>query len=232
MRSTRSRSTRSRSSPRRRLSALAILVLALALVLSPAAEAGGPARRPADTWFQTIRFADGSSARIALSTRDREPRPGEGVDLGTVSAPVGPASAGAQLAPVDAESPAGPSRLETTAAAGGTGSTTAYGWVTYTNAFGVQLWKWVHQISWSYSAYKVTSVYNQFAVSLGSCCLWEYHGTISQGYSPPGGANFTAYAQGKYKACITAILCQTKLPWIWFQGNGNGVLTGFSWGIG
>lgn len=218
----------SRSSPAWRLAGLVPLVLVLASALVPTATGGGIDRRPSDTWFQTIRFPDGASARLSVSTRPTEPPSGEGVDLGTVYATGPTASATAQLAASDA---APTPRLAVNAAAG-SGSRTAYVWVAYTSYAGVQLWKWIHQISWSYASYRVTSVYNQVVASLNSCCLWEYHGTLSKGHSGPGGPNFTAFAQGKYKACITSILCDSASPWGWLQGNGNGILTGFSWGVG
>ncbi len=220
----------SRSSPAWRLAGLIPLAVALALTIVPASAGGSFDGQPADAWFQTIRFADGTSARLAVSTRTIEPRSGEGVDLGTVYATSPSAAPTVRLAPVDAA--LGPvSRLGTNAA-GASGARTATGWVTYSNYLGVQLFKWIHQISWSYAGYRVTNVYNQFAGSVGSCCLWEYHGTLSQSHSPPGGPNFTAFAQGKYKACVTSILCDSQAPWVWLQGNGNGILTGFSWGIG
>ncbi len=219
-----------RSAPRHRAGP-ALLVLVLVMFLIPTAAPGGVDRRPAaDTWFQTIRFLDGSSARLTVTTRPTPPATGEGVDLGTVHAASPTAAATAQLAPVDAAS--GPAPRLATNAAGGTGTATAWGWVNYTSAIGVELWRWVHQISWSYSAFRVTAVYNQIAASLKSCCLWDYQGLLTQSHGPPGGPNFTAYAQGKYRQCLTSIICQSKAPWVWLQGNGNGVLTGLSWGIG
>lgn len=210
--------------------ALFALVLVLATLLVPNAATGGVNRRTADTWFQTIRFLDGSSARLTVSTRSTQPASGEGVDLGTVYATGPTAAAGARLAPADAAS-APADRLGTNAG-GGTGTATAWGWVNYTSAIGIELWRWVHQISWSYSAFRVTAVHSQIAASLRSCCLWDYQGLLTKTHGPPGGPNFTAYAQGKYRQCLTSIICQSKAPWIWLQGNGNGVLTGFSWGIG
>lgn len=218
-----------RSAPRH-LARTALFVAILAVLVAPPSGAAALGARPADTWFQTIRYLDGSSARITVSTRSTPPARGEGVDLGTVYAAGPAATAGAQLAPLDASS--GPAGRLATNAAGGTGAVTGWGWVNYTSAVGVELWRWAHQISWSYSAFRVTSVYNQIAVSLNSCCLWDYQGLLAQSHGPPGGANFTAYAQGKYRQCLTSIICQSKAPWIWLQGNGNGILTGFSWGIG
>jgi hypothetical protein len=200
---------------------LAALVLLVALC-APAGAASFE-RRPTDTWFQTIRFGDGSAARLTVTTRTTPPAAGEGVDLGTVDAAGTAATATAQL---PSESRPG------TRAAGGTGAQTAWGWVNYTSYAGIELWRWLHQISWSYAAYRVTGVSNQIAASLNSCCLWDYNGLLTAGHGPPGGPNFTAYAQGRYKQCLTSILCQTKAPWVWLQGNGNGYLTGFSWGIG
>jgi hypothetical protein len=197
------------------------------MLLSPAADASLVDRRPADTWFQTIRFLDGSAARVVVTTRATPPAAGEGVDLGTVYASSPTASASAQLPAGVAVVPAG--RVAPNA---GSGAVTAWGQVWYTSHVGIELWRWLHQISWSYASYRVTSIYNQIAASLNSCCLWDYHGLLTKTHGPPGYANFTAYAQGKYKQCLTSILCQSKAPWIWLQGNGNGILTGFSWGIG
>jgi hypothetical protein len=222
----------SRGSPARRLAWLVPLAAVLVLGLVPAASGGGLDRRVADTWFQTIRFPDGGSARIVVSTKPVPPGPGEGIDLGTVVAAGGNARSDVQLAALDA-APVGSAapRLGTNAA-GGSGSKTAYGWVKYTSYAGIELWRWIHQISWSYAGYRVTSVYGQYAGSLNSCCLWDYQGLTSQSHGAPGGPNFTAFAQGKYRQCLTSILCQSTSPWVWLQGNGNGILTGFSWGVG
>lgn len=220
-----------------RLSLVLPLAIAVTLTLLAAPGSAGKVPTPqvarADTWYQTIRFSDGSFATLALTTRATDPVRGEGIDLGTIYAAPGAETASARmdfppsaaaissLAPRVIVSPLAPS-----------GSATMYGYVTYTNVVGVQLWKWVHQISWTYAIYTVTSIYSQIAASLQSCCLWGYQGTTSLSHSAPGQANFTAFAQGSYKSCITPILCSTKQPWVWLQGNGNGLQTGFNWGIG
>ena len=224
---------RSRCSPARRFAGVSLLVVGVLLAAAPggAGASSLDRRAAADTWFQTIRFSDGSFARVTVTTRPILPSPGEGVDLGTVHAARGPVAAGAQLAPADAE-PAPSTRGRPITTLAGSGSETAWGWVNYTNWAGVELWRWIHQVSWTYGSYKVRSVYNHIAASQSSCCLWEYHGTLSKSHSGPGGPNFQAFAQGKYKACITSILCESASPWVWLQGNGNGILTGFSWGIG
>jgi hypothetical protein len=217
-----------------------ILVLSLAVVagLTILVVPGAAGNKPVpqivqpDTSYQTIRFSDGSSATLTLTTRATEPARGEGIDLGTVYAAPGAQTASARMdfAPTSSASPAAPG---STSPLAGSGSQTMYGYVTYTNAVGVQLWKWFHQISWNYAAYKVTSIYNQVTGSLQSCCLWDYKGTTGPpSHSAAGQASFTASAQGSYRACVTPILCSTKLPWVWLQGNGNGVQTGYNWGIG
>lgn len=221
-----------------RLSLVLPLALAAALTLLAAPGSAGKDTTPqvvrTDTWYQTIRFSDGSLATLTLTTRATEPARGEGIDLGTVYAAPGAQTASARMdfSPSVATSSLAVPGIGSPLAAGGSGSQTMYGYVTYTNVVGVQLWKWLHQISWTYAAYKVTSIYSQIAASLQSCCLWEYQGTTAISHDPPGQANFTAYAQGKYRACVTPILCTTKLPWVWLQGNGNGVQTGGNWGIG
>jgi hypothetical protein len=205
--------------------ATAVAVLAIAATAAVASAAPKPGAA-ADTWHQTIVFADGSSATATFSTRSNAD-PGSGVDLGASRSNTLTGSAGASVA---VPAGAGVAVAPDAAFAAASGSQTMYGTVTYSNV-GVTQWTYFEQVSWNYANYKVTNIYGQLAGSRSSCCLWGFQGNTSLSHDPAGSASFGAFAQGRYQNCILWA-CVTKSPWVRLRGNGNGVQTGFDWGIG
>jgi len=176
------------------------------------------------TIHQTQVLADGSKVTFTLSSGSSVATPGSGVDLGDF----GPNDALSHSGTLPALSPV--AGLNTQAAAA-SGSQAMHGTVSYSNLYGVTLWTYDEDVNWTYGNYTVQSIYGQVAGALNTCCLWGFHGNTSLSHTSAGGPNFQAFAQGTFQVCVLWA-CETKSPWITLQGNGNGVQTGFSWGIG
>ena len=198
-------------------------ILALATVVAAAALFSGAAG--ATTVHQVQHLADGSAVTFTLATGSAFPAPGAGMDVGDFGPADGASHSGVlpSLAPVTS--------LGGVQTAAASGSQTMSGTVSFSNMYGVTLWTYGEQVSWSYGSYTVQSIYNQWAGALNTCCLWGFHGNASLSHGPAGGANFQAFAQGTFQACVLWA-CETKSPYITLQGNGNGNQTGFWWGIG
>jgi hypothetical protein len=171
----------------------------------------------AGTWRQTLLLPSGGTAVLTVSTSPiTAATTSTAVSLGTVSG----THAAAAFAP-----------LIQPLVAGGSGSAAMFGRVQYNNALSVNLWTYDEQVNWNYASYTVTSIYGQTAWSESSCCLWGFQGNTTVSHDPAGGANFTAFAQGRYQVCILWA-CTSDSPYVSLTGNGNGTQTGFDWGIG
>jgi len=194
----------------------------LLLVATATAVLAGQAQ--ATTYHQTKHFADGSTAVFTVSDGGI-PVSGAGIDLGDLG-PNAPASAQSFVFKSGQVTNKSASVL---AAAGSTGTTTNGGSVKFTNYLGVKMFEYAMDITWDYSKYKVTSIYNQRAMNIYTFPGWSFQGTSEKSHSPAGGATFTAFAQGDYESCLVWI-CSSKSPWMQLTGNGNGVMTGFTWG--
>jgi hypothetical protein len=205
-----------------------VKTLALAATALAAAAISGSAG--ATTIHQVQHLADGSTVTFTLSDQGGYPAAGTGVDVGDFGSSSGSSHSGmfmpAAGGPVVSVATA-PSAIP----AAVSGQQTMHGSVSFSNIYGVTLWTYGETVSWSYGNYTVLSIFGQTAGSLNTCCLWGFHGNISLTHTPAGGPNFNAFAQGTFQACVVWA-CETKSPWITLTGNGNGNMTGFSWGIG
>jgi hypothetical protein len=115
------------------------------------------------------------------------------------------------------------------------GSAVAWGAVKLKSAtwpIQVTLFTYRLYLDFSWCNYKVTAVRQLWDEPVDTCCNWGWHGNVSKYYTAVGGANLTAYTNGHFASCALGItLCKDRYPWVELRVNGNGKITGYSWGV-
>lgn len=115
----------------------------------------------------------------------------------------------------------------------GCGSRIAWGGMKFKTWPGlVTLFTYRLYVDFSWCNYKVTAVNQLWDEPVDTCCNWGWHGNISRYHSAVGGANMTVRTKGHFAACaLFVVFCKDRYPWVQLVVNGNGLITGYTWGV-